>query len=166
MQMVFHLQQHSRQGAAFPDFPNRFSSCFSSTTSTVFFSNLRVGRQNPSEIGIDPRSMAKAKMRVKPAQIFMPFLMMLNGQMIVFLFFQTTYIGTLKEIEIIHRLFLVIAMYFTVQPVQASSMNHQTSYVASWLGRKTRYMQQVAVHQKQPIYYLNFLRYSHLVVFT
>ena len=59
-----------------------------------------------------------------------------------------------KEIEIIHRLFLVIAMYF-----QASSINHSTSHVASWLGRKPRYMQQVAIHQKQPIYYLNFLNF-------
>ena len=34
-----------------------------------------------------------------------------------------------KEIEIIHRLFLVIAMY-----CQASSINHSTSHVTSWLG--------------------------------
>ena len=40
-----------------------------------------------------------------------------------------------KDIQIILRLFLVIAMY-TVQPVQASSINHSTSQVASWLGRK------------------------------
>ena len=31
-------------------------------------------------------------------------------------------VGIVKEIEIIHRLFLVVL--FTVQPVQASSMNH------------------------------------------
>ena len=46
-----------------------------------------------------------------------------------------------KEIQIILRLFLVIAMY-----CQASSINHSTSYVASWQGRKPRYMQQVAIH--------------------
>jgi hypothetical protein len=40
-----------------------------------------------------------------------------------------------KEIQIILRLFLVIAMYY-----QASSINHSTSHVASWLGRKPRYM--------------------------
>ena len=34
-----------------------------------------------------------------------------------------------KEIEIIHRLFLVIAMY-----CQASSINHSTYHVTSWLG--------------------------------
>ena len=59
-----------------------------------------------------------------------------------------------KEIQIILRLFLVIAMY--CQLVQASSINHSTSQVASYLGWKPRYMQQVAIHQKQPIYYLNF----------
>ena len=36
-----------------------------------------------------------------------------------------------KEIEIIHMLFLVIAMYY-----QASSIESLTSHVASWLGRK------------------------------
>ena len=41
-----------------------------------------------------------------------------------------------KEIQIILRSFLVIAMY-----CQASSSNHSTSHVASWLGRKPRYMQ-------------------------
>ena len=41
-------------------------------------------------------------------------------------FLKNSYIPILfKEIEIIHRLFLVIAMYIcTVKPVQASSMNH------------------------------------------
>ena len=29
--------------------------------------------------------------------------------------------------------------------------------LAGWEGRKPKYMQQVAIHQKQPIYYLNFL---------
>ena len=41
-----------------------------------------------------------------------------------------------KEIEIIHRLFLVITMY-----CQASSMNHSTCHIASWLERKPRYKQ-------------------------
>ena len=50
------------------------------------------------------------------------------------------------------------SLLFTVKPVQAGFINHSTSQVASWLGRKPRYMQQVAIHQKQPIYYLNFLR--------
>ena len=59
-----------------------------------------------------------------------------------------------KEIQIILRLFLVIAMFNQFKPV---FFNHSTSDVASWLGRKPRYMQQVAIHQKQPIYYLNFL---------
>ena len=61
----------------------------------------------------------------------------------------------LKEILIIIMLFLVIAMY-----CQASSINHSTSNVASWLGKKLRYMQQVAIHLKQPIYYLNFLTHA------
>ena len=45
-------------------------------------------------------------------------------------------LGTSKEIQIILRLFLVIVMY-----CQASSINHSTSHVASWQGRKPRYMQ-------------------------
>ena len=40
---------------------------------------------------------------------------------------------TNKEIQIILRLFLVFTMY-----CQASSINHSTSHVASWLGRKPR----------------------------
>ena len=49
----------------------------------------------------------------------------------------------IKEIQIKLRLFLflVIAMY-----CQASSINHSTSHVASWLERQPRYMQQVAIH--------------------
>ena len=43
--------------------------------------------------------------------------------------------GASKEIQMILRLFLVIAMYS-----QASSINHSTSHVASWRGRKPRYM--------------------------
>ena len=65
-----------------------------------------------------------------------------------------------KAIQMIYRLFLVTAMY-----CQASSsqffFNHLTSIIflcASWLGKKPRYMQQVAIHQKQHIYYLNFLK--------
>ena len=43
-------------------------------------------------------------------------------------------VGTTKEVQIILRLFLF-------EPVQASSINHSTSHIASWLGRKPRYMQ-------------------------
>ena len=42
----------------------------------------------------------------------------------------------IKEIQIILRLFLVIAMY-----CQANLINQSTSHVASWWGRKPRYMQ-------------------------
>ena len=44
--------------------------------------------------------------------------------------------GASKEIQMILRLFLVIAMY-----CQASSINHSISHVDSWRGRKPRYMQ-------------------------
>ena len=44
--------------------------------------------------------------------------------------------GASKEIQMILRLFVVIAMY-----CQDSSINHSISRVDSWLGRKPRYMQ-------------------------
>ena len=68
----------------------------------------------------------------------------------------------IKEIEIIHRLFLVIAMY-----CQASLINHSTSHVASWLGRKPRYMQYVSSNSLEITYVLfqfpyTTLEWSHL----
>ena len=60
-----------------------------------------------------------------------------------------------KEIEIIHRLFLVIAMYCQASSSQFNeSLNLPRCQLA---GKESRYMQQVAIHQKQPIYCLNFL---------
>ena len=44
-----------------------------------------------------------------------------------------------KEIQII--LWLYQSSLFTVKPVPASSINHLISHVASWLGKKPRYMQ-------------------------
>ena len=48
-----------------------------------------------------------------------------------------------KEIQIILRLCLVIAMYCQVSSNQFEPVffNHSTSDIASWLGRKPRYMQ-------------------------
>ena len=68
----------------------------------------------------------------------------------------------IKEIEILHRLFLVISMY-----CQASLINHSTSHVASWLGRKPRYMQYVGSNSLEITYVLfqfayTTLEWSHL----
>ena len=64
-----------------------------------------------------------------------------------------------KEIEIIHRLFLVIAMYYQASSSQANkSLNLPCCQLA---GHNSSYMQQVEIHQKQPIHYLNFLNLHH-----
>ena len=54
-----------------------------------------------------------------------------------------------------HRLFLVIAMYCQASSSQFNqSLNLPHCQLA---GHNSKGMQQVAIHQKQPIYYLNFL---------
>ena len=58
----------------------------------------------------------------------------------------------------ISRIEWTLARYALSRQFKPNEINHSTSHVANWLGRKPRYMQYVAIHQKQPIYYLNFLR--------
>ena len=48
--------------------------------------------------------------------------------------------GNIKEIQIILRIFLVLAVC-TVKADQAKKINHSTFRIASWLGMKPRYMQ-------------------------
>ena len=54
---------------------------------------------------------------------------------------RTASIGPRKEIQIILRLFLVIALYCQASSIKPNKINHSTSRIASWLGRKPRYMQ-------------------------
>ena len=56
-----------------------------------------------------------------------------------------------KEIEIIHMLFLVIAMYCQNQ-FKPVSINDSTSHVTSWLGRKPRYMHAVGSNSLELTY--------------
>ena len=54
-----------------------------------------------------------------------------------------------KEIQIILRLFLVLAMY-----CQASSINHSTFHIASWVGRKPKYKNAVGSNSLEITYIL------------
>jgi hypothetical protein len=60
----------------------------------------------------------------------------------------------LKDIEMILRLFLVIAMYCQGSSSQKKSILHSTSSIVSWLGRKPKYVYAVGSNSLETTYIL------------